>query len=69
MTSCPIPISDYPAVLLAHGGGGRVMRNLIEGLFRPAFAPDDGNTPAPALSSVKRGLVATGDRNSTPPLA
>jgi hydrogenase expression/formation protein HypE len=36
--SCPVPISDYATVQLAHGGGGRLMRDLIEGLFRPAFA-------------------------------
>jgi hydrogenase expression/formation protein HypE len=34
---CPWPISRYPNVLLAHGGGGRLMRDLIAGLFRPAF--------------------------------
>jgi hydrogenase expression/formation protein HypE len=36
--SCPIPISDYPTVLLAHGGGGRLMHQLIEKMFAPAFA-------------------------------
>ena len=36
--SCPIPISQYPHVLLAHGGGGRLMHNLIEQMFLPAFA-------------------------------
>lgn len=35
--SCPISISDYPHVLLAHGGGGRLMRNLIEKMFLAAF--------------------------------
>ncbi len=35
---CPIPISDYPHVLLAHGGGGRLMHMLIERMFAPAFA-------------------------------
>jgi hydrogenase expression/formation protein HypE len=35
--SCPIPISDYPNVLLAHGGGGRLMHQLIERIFAPAF--------------------------------
>jgi hydrogenase expression/formation protein HypE len=34
---CPIPISDYPAVLLAHGGGGRLTQMLIERMFLPAF--------------------------------
>jgi hydrogenase expression/formation protein HypE len=35
--SCPIPLTDYPSVLLAHGGGGRLMRDLIEHMFLPAF--------------------------------
>lgn len=35
--SCPIPINDYPNVLLAHGGGGRLMHQLIEKMFVPAF--------------------------------
>ena len=35
--SCPIPISDYPEIVLAHGGGGSLTHNLIEKLFLPAF--------------------------------
>ncbi len=36
--SCPIPISDYPKVLLAHGGGGKLMQSLIDKMFRPSFS-------------------------------
>lgn len=35
--SCPIPISDYPTILLAHGGGGKLMHQLIEKMFVTAF--------------------------------
>ncbi len=35
--SCPIALADYPHVLLAHGGGGRLMRDLIDKLFLAAF--------------------------------
>ena len=35
--SCPIPLADYPEVLLAHGGGGRLMGQLVENMFAPAF--------------------------------
>jgi hydrogenase expression/formation protein HypE len=51
--SCPIPISDYPHVLLAHGGGGTLMHQLIEQMFVPAFrnpfldARHDGAVLAP----------------------
>jgi len=30
MMSCPLPISDYDAITMAHGGGGKMMNNLIE---------------------------------------
>jgi hydrogenase expression/formation protein HypE len=35
--SCPVPISQYPHVLLAHGGGGRLMHQLIGKMFLTAF--------------------------------
>ncbi len=35
--NCPIPLGNHKTVQLAHGGGGRLMRQLIEGLFLPAF--------------------------------
>ncbi len=35
--SCPLPISDYPTVTLAHGGGGKLMHQLIEKMILPAF--------------------------------
>ena len=36
--SCPLPIQDYPTVLLAHGGGGKLMQRLIEKVIAPAFS-------------------------------
>lgn len=41
--SCPIPIAEYPQVLLAHGGGGKLMKQLIETMFLPVFS---GNSPS-----------------------
>jgi hydrogenase expression/formation protein HypE len=35
---CPIPLGQYPQVTLAHGGGGRLMSQLIERMFAPVFA-------------------------------
>src|ERR1017187_6413271 len=37
-TSCPIPISEYPHVLMAHGGGGTLMHQLLENVFGKAFS-------------------------------
>ncbi len=34
---CPIPIQKYPTVLLAHGGGGKLMYQLISQMFLSAF--------------------------------
>jgi hydrogenase expression/formation protein HypE len=34
---CPLPIGDYPAVSLAHGGGGRLSQMLLERMFLVAF--------------------------------
>lgn len=36
--SCPTPLGRYERVVLAHGGGGRVMHRLIESMFRARFA-------------------------------
>ncbi len=35
--SCPIPISDYEKVTLAHGGGGTLSQKLIQKMFLPQF--------------------------------
>ncbi|HEY2386507.1 MAG TPA: hydrogenase expression/formation protein HypE [Candidatus Binatia bacterium] len=34
---CPLPLARHTVVQLAHGGGGRLMRELVEHLFLPAF--------------------------------
>ncbi len=47
---CPIPIQDYPTVLLAHGGGGRLTQMLIERMFWPTFRN-------PALETLHDGAV------------
>jgi hydrogenase expression/formation protein HypE len=48
--SCPIPIQQYPEVLLAHGGGGKLTHELIGKMFEPAFRND-------LLSSMHDGAV------------
>ncbi len=37
---CPMPRSDHAHIQLAHGGGGRLMHELIEHVFRSAFSSD-----------------------------
>lgn len=48
--SCPIPISEYPTVLMAHGGGGRMTQMLIERFFLGEFRN-------PALEVLHDGAV------------
>jgi hydrogenase expression/formation protein HypE len=35
--NCPLPIGDYPAIMLGHGGGGKLMHQLIDNIFLAAF--------------------------------
>jgi len=35
--SCPVPLGHHSTVLLAHGGGGRLMHQLLERVFVSAF--------------------------------
>jgi hydrogenase expression/formation protein HypE len=48
---CPVPLSNHATVQMAHGGGGRVMRNLIESLFLPAFRSAGLPSPLSPLPS------------------
>jgi hydrogenase expression/formation protein HypE len=39
--TCPLPIQDFPRVVLGHGGGGKLSAELVEHLFLPAFGMDE----------------------------
>ncbi|MBD3169464.1 MAG: hydrogenase expression/formation protein HypE [candidate division Zixibacteria bacterium] len=34
---CPVPLDKYPHIQLAHGGGGKLMQDLVSNMFRAAF--------------------------------
>lgn len=36
--ACPVPLTDYPQVLLGHGSGGRLMHNLLDKMIVPTFS-------------------------------
>ncbi len=57
--SCPPPLR-HATVQLAHGGGGRLMRELIEEVFLPAFAN-------PALDARHDSAVVAGRRRRGSP--
>ena len=35
--TCPLPLQDYPNIVMGHGGGGKLSSELVEHLFLPAF--------------------------------
>jgi len=37
-TTCPVPLSHRTEITLGHGGGGKLTQELIDRVFRPAFA-------------------------------
>ena len=50
LSSCPIPISEYPEVTMAHGGGGTLMHDLINRMMLSVFT-------APGLLTRHDGAV------------
>ncbi len=50
--SCPIPLEQYPHVLLAHGGGGKLTQRLIANMFLPQFSN-------PMLEPLHDGAIIT----------
>ena len=61
--ACPIPIRQYPRVLLAHGGGGKLMHDLLGKMFFSAFgdAPAEGRHDSAVLSFPAGRLAFTTD--------
>jgi len=51
--SCPIPISDYPAVQMAHGGAKRLAFTADSQRFRRSFGED--SLPPPASTAKEPG--------------
>ncbi len=71
--SCPLPLRDYPTIVLAHGGGGRLMAELIEHLFLAEFADEtlSAKTDAAVLplpTHAKGRLALTTDCHVVRPL-
>jgi hydrogenase expression/formation protein HypE len=44
--NCPLPLRDYPSIVMGHGGGGKLSSELIEHIFVPAFR----NAPLEAMA-------------------
>ena len=57
--SCPLPLADYPTIVMGHGGGGKLGAELVEHLFLPAFRnPALENLGDAALVDISPGRIA-----------
>lgn len=68
---CPVPLSQYPEVTLAHGAGGRLMNELIARMFRDTFGmrePAHDAAVMPAIADGER-IALTTDSYVVTPLA
>lgn len=54
---CPIPLQQYPHILMAHGGGGRLMQQLIQ-MFLTAFGTADAIGHDAATLGLKGNKIA-----------
>lgn len=57
--SCPLPLADYPTIVMGHGGGGKLGNELVEHLFLPAFRnPALENLGDAAVFELSSGRLA-----------
>lgn len=57
--SCPLPLADYPSIVMGHGGGGKLGNELVEYLFLPAFRnPELESLGDAAVLELTAGKVA-----------
>ncbi len=67
---CPIPLSDYPEITMAHGGGGRLMNDLIDRVILKAFSNPilDSRHDGAVLEAGKGKLAFATDSHVITPL-
>jgi hydrogenase expression/formation protein HypE len=57
--NCPLPLAGYPAIVMGHGGGGKLGNELVEHLFLPAFRnPELENLGDAAVLDLDNGRLA-----------
>ena len=67
--TCPIPLHQYPHILLAHGGGGKLMQRLINDMFLHTFGGNDpSHHDAAVLSMTGNKISFTTDSYVVNPL-
>ena len=68
---CPIPIDRYPRVTMAHGGGGRLMNELIERMLLAALGNEHtaARHDGAVLPTEAKAIAVTTDSFVVTPLA
>jgi hydrogenase expression/formation protein HypE len=56
--TCPISLQQYPTVVMAHGGGGRLMHQLIEAMFLSVFGSLESESHDAAVLSIPNNQIA-----------
>lgn len=60
--TCPLPLRDYPRIVLGHGGGGKLSNELIENIFLPAFSNETLEELGDAAAIDLNGILKDGSR-------
>lgn len=70
LTSCPAPLAHRTEITVGHGGGGKLTQDLIDRVFRPAFANAalDAQHDGAVLSAGGAKLAFTTDSHVVSPL-
>lgn len=59
---CPAPIQQHARIQMAHGGGGKLMHQLLEQIFLPAFGSNSaGQHDSAVLGKINHRLAFTTD--------
>lgn len=67
---CPIPLEEYPRVVLAHGGGGKMTHQLISNMFLPLLKNEylGQEHDGVVLPTSEKNIAFTSDSHVIQPL-
>jgi len=67
---CPVPLSYRTEITVGHGGGGKLTQELIDTIFRPAFANDalESQHDGAVMPFAKKRMAFTTDSHVVSPL-
>ena len=70
MSTCPVPLPHRTEITVGHGGGGKLTQELIDRIFRPAFANAslDAQHDGAVLAAAGARLAFTTDAHVVSPL-